>query len=48
MARKNQLTRRERFIDVEGKDAFMPLSKMGEIRYDEAVIRSILKRKGQT
>lgn len=25
----------------------MPLSRMREIRYDEAVIRSILRRKGQ-
>lgn len=40
------MTRREKFID-NGGNVFMPLSKMREIRYDEAVIRSILRRKGQ-
>ena len=47
MAKRYQLTRREIFIDVKGRDAFMPLSRMVEIRREEAIIRSILKREGK-
>ena len=49
MARRRETreTRRNRFID-RGGDAFMPLSRMREIRWEEAVIRSILRREGHT
>lgn len=39
------LSRRARFID-RGGDAFMPLSRMQEVRWEEAVIRSVLRREG--
>lgn len=47
MAQKNLPTRREKFID-NGGDPFLPLSRMSEIRLDEAIIRSKMKRKGVT
>lgn len=45
MAKKNRLTRREKFID-NGGNPFLPLSRMVEIRLDEAILRSRLKRMG--
>jgi hypothetical protein len=43
--KKRPLTRRARFID-RGGDAFMPQSRMREIRWEEAVIRSRVAREG--
>jgi hypothetical protein len=47
MARKRETrdTRRNRFID-RGGNAFMPMSRMREIRWEEAKIRSIVRRGG--
>lgn len=44
---RRRLSRRARFIDAGG-DAFLPASRMREIRWEEAVIRSRLKREGHT
>jgi hypothetical protein len=41
-----QLTRRYRHID-RGEDAFLPMSRMREIRWEEAVIRSVERRAGR-
>ena len=38
--------RRADFIDIRGGNAFMPLSRMVEIRREEAIIRSTAKRGG--
>lgn len=45
--RSTTLSRRARFID-QGGDAFLPQSRMREIRWEEAVIRSRLRREGMT
>ncbi len=45
--RDRMLSRRARFID-QGGDAFLPEARMREIRWEEAVIRSRLKREGRT
>jgi hypothetical protein len=42
---KHAISRRDRFID-NGGDAFLPLSRIREIRWEEAVIRSRLAREG--
>lgn len=44
--RSRPLSRRARFID-RGGDAFLPQSRMRAIRWEEAVIRSRLKRAGK-
>ena len=48
MPKRIEWTRREKFIDQKGGNAFMPLSHMIQIRRDEAVIRSKAKRNGET
>lgn len=45
--RDRRLSRRARFID-QGGDAFLPDTRMREIRWEEAVIRSKLKREGRS
>lgn len=46
MRKRNRvMSRRDRFID-QGGDAFLPDSRMREIRWEEAVIRSRIKREG--
>jgi len=42
---KHAISRRDRFID-NGGDAFLPLSRIREIRWEEAVIRSRIAREG--
>ncbi len=46
MPKRIEWTRREKFIG-KGGNAFMPLSRMIEIRLDEAIARSYAKRNGE-
>jgi hypothetical protein len=45
--RDRRLSRRAHFID-QGGDAFLPQERMREIRWEEAVVRSKLKREGRS